>query len=202
MSRSNTTLTDKINLRRLALSDVPHPVVLEVFGGTGEIYDHCYQSIRRGIVFEKNEPRANFLGLQRPHWLVYEGDAIAAIREGVGSHIISVNFVDVDAFGNPFEAIESFFSSPLCQSAFFPITFVVTDGMRQKAKYKTSYQVKCLHDAVVHFGNEAVYPRYLEVCQFVMDGLASSRGYFLKNFRGYYCGKSMTHYVATVSKSG
>src|SRR3990167_8176861 len=104
MSRSNTTLTDKINLRRLALSDVPHPVVLEVFGGTDEIYDHCYQAIPRGIVFEKNEPRANFLGLQRRRWLVYGGVGIAVIREGVGSEILSVNFVVVDSFGNPFDA--------------------------------------------------------------------------------------------------
>jgi len=195
--KDNSTFSKKLSLRRSALKEVENPVIMETHGGNGKLFERCYASFLRGIVFEKDSNKANLLSEQRPTWSVYEGDCISALESGIGTHL-DINFLDIDPYGSPWDVIDAFFSC----SRNLPDTLhiVVNDGLRQKVQINSS-TVKQLAPIVQKYG-EKIYSNYLEVCQILMDEKASKADYNLTRWHGYYCGygSNMTHYWAVLEK--
>jgi len=195
--KDNSTLAKKVSLRKSALKEIDHPVIMETHGGNGKIFERCYQSCLSGIVFEKDSVKANLLSQQRPTWSVYEGDSTSALESGIGSHL-EINFLDIDPYGSPWDVIDAFLFSdrPFAKT----LHIVVNDGLRQKVQINSS-TVKQLQGIVQKYG-EKLYPNYLEVSQVLMDEKASKAGYVLTRWAGYYCGhgNNMTHYWAVLDK--
>lgn len=200
MKRDNSTFKYKARLRKQALALMDSPCVMETHGGYGALYDECYRhGDFPGVVFEKNPIKADALAKQRPAWAVYECDCVTAIQEGVGFHI-PVNFFDIDPYGSPWDVIDAI----LGRHKYLPavIVLVVNDGLRQKAKMGSAWNVKQLHSATSRFGASALYRKYLEICEFLLQQKAREVNYNLSRFGGYYCGygDNMTHYAAVLRR--
>lgn len=172
---------------------------METHGGYGAIWQRCYSDIADGVVFEKDPDKTRILGIQRPTWAVYECDCVAALSDGVGGHL-PVNFVDIDPYGEPWPVIDAFFQSERP----FPSTMgiVVNDGLRHKLKTGSGWNAGSMESVVSNYGNNALYPNYLEICQELLKEKASQRGYTLTRWAGYYTGHAdaMTHYAALFTR--
>lgn len=195
--RDNTTLAEKVRLRRQGLRGMPAPpVVVETHGGHGEVWRRCYQGAPTGACFEEDPGKAVALAAQRPAWAVYEGDCVAALQAGAGAHL-RATVLDVDPYGDPWPAIAAFFSSDRPRAP--ELRAFVNDGLRQKVRLGGAWQVGTLEGVVRRHGNH-LYPRYLDVCRELMAEAARPAGYRLVAWAGYYCGalKNMTHYAATL----
>ncbi len=192
--KDNSTLKQKIIIRKKALSLLENPVVMETHGGEGVIYKHCYSEIEQGVVFEKDSKKTWVLGAQRPHWAVYEINCIDAIRNGAAAHI-PINFVDLDPYGAPWDVVDAFFGGP--QLRVKNLVFVVNDGMRLKLNRGGGWDVAQLKVAALKYGS-ALRDRYLDACRDLMIEKSALAGYKLEHFSGYYTGhaKQMTHYLA------
>lgn len=147
----------------------------------------------------RESARSNgFARAATPTWAVYEGDAPRLLSAGAGAHV-PVNFVDMDPYGSPWDAVDAFFSSnrPWPQR----LVFAVNDGMRQKLQISGGWDVKCLQTVVRRHGSR-LYHIYLEVRRELMEEKSAQRGYSLGGWAGYYCGHNngMTHYVAVLDK--
>lgn len=189
----------KVSLRRNLLKEMDKPIIMETHGGYGHIWAQCYFGLPDGVVFEKDAAKCAALAQQRPAWAVYECDCLAAIGAGVGAHL-PVNFVDLDPYGESWPVIDAFFDS----DRHFPkrLAIVANDGLRLRLKTGTAWSTHSLQEAVQRFGNAAIYPRYLDVCRWLLAQKASKRGYSLARWAGYYCGYSqqMTHYAAVLER--
>jgi len=202
--RDNTTLPAKIGLRRLMLRQMREagvvPVIVEAYGGTGEVFVECYASVPSGVVFDKKPERALHLAVQRPTWAVYRADCVASLAGGAGSHLVAT-VLDLDPYGDPWPAIRAFFESerPRADKLFV----VVNDGMRTSVRIGKAWSLPTLQPAVEIFGNN-LHPVYLEVCRWLMERAADGAGYDVTAFAGYYCGhsKKMTHYLAVLERNG
>lgn len=196
--KDNSTLRYKVALRKNALSFVSTPIVMETHGGNGVLYTRCYGDCNLGIVFERDEKKASILAMQRPTWAVYECDCVNALSEGVGGHL-PCNFIDIDPYGDPWHVIDAFFTS----TRTFPETLgiVVNDGLRQKLKLGSGWDVKSVQEKYQQRGR-GLYENYLEVCKELVTEKAGQRGYSLSRWHGYYCGylEQMTHYAAILTK--
>ncbi len=197
--KDNSTISAKIKLRRNLLRLLPDPVVLEAYGGRGHVFNACYRTIQRGIVFEKDAKRALCLALQRPTWAVYEGDCVSAIRAGVGGHL-PINLLDLDPYGQPWDAVDAFFESERQWPAIMGIA--VNDGLRLHLKLAGGWRVGTLAHAVQKYGSDAIYDNYLAIAREMLQEKAGQRGYALAKWAGYYCGhlKQMTHYAALLER--
>lgn len=198
MKLDNSTVQHKVSLRVKLLYSIDNPVVLETYGGTGEIFKQCYAHLSEGIVFEEDFLKAAWLCWQRPSWSVYQFDCISAVRAGAGSHL-EINLLDVDPYGSPWPVLEAFFVSERPRAS--RLWIVVSDGLRQKLSRGGGWSVKRLQPVVERWGNR-LHGRYLEVCEELMVECVGQAGYRLASFDGYYCGiqKQRTHYVAEVSR--
>lgn len=202
VKKDNTTLNQKAALRRNLLKEVPEPLVMETHGGQGQLWRRCYSHLGSGIVLEKNPDKAGLLARQRPSWLVYECEAVRALRNGLGRHL-SINFLDVDPYGEPWPILMAFFKS---DRPFPPILGVaVNDGLRQNLAANGGWKNHSLQELgmVVKYGNAALHRHYLAVCREALEKIAGERGYSLARWGGYYCGhgKQMTHYAALLVRS-
>jgi len=197
--KDNSTFRLKAQLRSKALRELEQPVILETHGGYGKLFDQCYRSVPAGVVFEKHPAKAAYLARQRPTWAVYEADCIRALADGVGSHL-EVNFLDLDPYGEPWPAIDAFFTSDRP----FPVRLivVVNDGLRCKIRTGEGWAAKSLAEAVESRGNAALHGEYLSICCEMLERKAERQGYHLKRWAGYYCGfqSHMTHYAAMFEK--
>ena len=197
--KDNSTLSLKVSLRRNLLKEIESPIIMETHGGYGHIGAQCYFGAPAGVVFEKDARKADALAKQRPTWAVYECDCIAAIRAGVGAHLL-VNFLDLDPYGEPWPVLDAFF----CSERRFPrcLAIAVNDGLRLRLKTGTAWATHSLSEAVQQFGNAAIYPCYLDVCRWMLAKKASQRGYSLTRWAGYYCGhaEQMTHFAAVLER--
>ena len=200
MKRDNSTFERKCALRLRMLKQVNNPIVLETHGGYGKLYEACYAHILAGVVIEKDTAKSTFLAEQREMWAVYQADCITALREGIGKQW-SVNFVDIDPYGDPWHVVDAFLFSERPHPD--KLVIVVNDGLRQKVKMGGAWAVSSLTQAVAQFGNAAIYNRYLQVCRWLMNEKATQAGYALDSFVGYYCGHldQMTHYGAVLTFS-
>ena len=193
--KDNSTFKRKLALRREMLKHLEEtPVIMETHGGLGKLYMACYRHIENGVVFERKPDKSAVLGQQRPTWAVYEGDAVAAISQGAGSHL-TVNVLDIDPYGEPWPTIDAFLTSDRQRAA--SLFVVVNDGVRQGLAISGGWSVESMADAVVEFGN-SLHRNYLDVCRWMMERKAGQAGYGLTRWAGYYCGhgKNMTHYLA------
>lgn len=196
--KDNSTYKQKVALRKKMLSFVDVPVVMETHGGVGKLFDACYAHIEQGVVFEKSPDKSTILGKQRPTWAVYEADCVMALNGGAGAHL-AVNFVDLDPYGEPWPAIDAFFSS---DRPFPPrLVLAVHDGLRGSLKLGMAWNIGSLAEVVKKYGNK-LHGRYLDICAELVNEKAAQAGYRLSRFAGYYCGHAdqMTHYGAVLEK--
>jgi hypothetical protein len=185
----------KVQLRRRALLMLPGAVIMETHGGFGRIFGQAYQAAGPGVVFEADPTAAGALAEQRPTWAVYETKAAdRAIFEGAGAHL-AVNFVDIDAGGDPWPYVEAFFGSQRPRPD--RLAIVAGDLNRKKLRLNGA-SIGSLREEVRKYGATGIYPKYLEVCREKLTERAARVGYELKKWSGYYCGTagSHTHYAA------
>jgi len=177
---------------------IKDPVIMETHGGSGRLWKACYQSVERGVVFEKNPDWSGWLALQRPTWAVYEADCVRALRDGAGAHL-TVNVLDLDPWGDPWPAIFAFFDSERPRAA--TLWVVVNDGLRQKVRMGGAWNVRTLQAMVSKYGND-LHDKYLEICREMMQQASARAGYSLASWAGYYCGhgRQMTHYLAELRR--
>jgi len=200
--KDNTTLQRKAALRFSMLKHLKskNPMVMECHGGYGKLFDLVYAEFPRGVVFETVSERATALALQRPTWRVYEAPSQLALKVGAAADL-PIDFVDLDPYGECWPAIEAYFGS----EREFPkrIAFAVNDGLRQKLTTGSGWQVATMKAALEVFSNDGLRPRYLEVCRWNLQRLASPRGYRIVEWAGYYCGFSqqMTHFGAVLERA-
>jgi len=189
----------KLRIRRAALALVEGtPVVLEAYGGLGQVYRSLYNDIEQGVVLEKDPVKIDDLVQQRPTWAVYECDTPKALADGAGSHL-EINYLDIDPYGDPWPAIEGFFSSDRPRAK--RLVIVVTDGMKRKINMG-AWQLKSFQDAVAVFGNH-FRDRYMEVCKWMLVRYAEKAGYKLVKFAGYRSGHlgQMFHYAGVMERA-
>jgi len=193
--KDNSTFLQKKKLRVSLLKEIENPIIFETHGGKGELYNKCYLGVKTGVVCEKDPKKTNILGKQRKHWFVYECDCLLAIKHGIGRGI-GVNLFDLDPYGEPWPIIDAIFFNDYYRPKILGI--VVNDGLRQKLKMNGGWSVKSMEKVVMEFGNNYLYPNYLEICKYLITSKALEAGYTLKRWAGYYCGyaKQMTHYAA------
>lgn len=198
--RDNSTFSLKASLRIKALREVENPVVMETHGGYGKLYARCYSHLAEGVVFENRPEKSAKLARQRPGWAVYESDCLMALRAGVGAHL-SVNFLDLDPWGEPWPILDAFFESQRPRPD--RLVLVVNDGLRQKLKMNGGWTVGSLQGVVDRMGNCGLYAKYLEVCQGLVKEKAAKAGYVLRRWTGYYTGfaEQMTHYAAVLERA-
>lgn len=195
----NTTHPAKVALRRQLLRHVPDPIVLETHGGGGMVFRAVYPEIRQGIVFERDRERAELLAVQRPTWSVYEADVEAALRAGVGRHLVPT-VLDVDPYGSSWEVLAAFFES---ERPFAPrLAVAVTDGHRRFAKFARAWASAALQPAVRRYGNSAIYDRYLEIARETFARIVAAADYRVAVWHGYYTGArgDMTHFGAILER--
>jgi hypothetical protein len=158
-----------------------------------------YPQVSAGVVFELDQVKAEHLCRQRPSWSVYQGKAERAIEEGAGAHL-AVNLVDVDPYGEPWPALEAFFSSE--RPRVERLGIAVNDGLRQKLRLQGGWAVRSLRQAVEKWGNAQLFERYLEVCRWKLEQLGARQDYRLTHWTAYHCGHDddMTHYAAVLER--
>lgn len=172
---------------------------METHGGTGRLWQLLYRDQPRGIVFERDTRKAEALTLQRPTWAVYETDCAPALASGAGAHL-PINFLDIDPYGQAWPAIEAFFGSERPRPARCAIA--VNDGLRQKLCLHAGWQVETMQSACLHFGNNQLFDRYLEVAHWNLARIVAQVGYVIAEWSAYYCGNRglMTHFGAVLSR--
>lgn len=199
MKKDNSTFRLKAELRRQALQEIDRPCVMETHGGYGRLYEACYRDVTDGVVFETDGRKSAVLAAQRPCWAVYEADCVAALAAGVGREW-PISVLDCDPYGQPWEVIKAFFGSDRP----FPdrLLVVVNDGLRQKLKAHGAWTMELLRGLVERYGSERMYTHYLDVCRLLLEEVAAQRGYVLRRWAGYYCGKKrdITHYAALLEQ--
>jgi hypothetical protein len=193
--KDNSTFLKKAQLRSHTLMMIDKPIVLEAYGGAGRLFARCYSHLLDGVVFESDPGKVAQLGLQRPSWAVYQCDSVQAIQDGVAAHL-PVNFLDIDPYGDPWPAIEAFFSSSRPRPD--RLAIVVNDGLRQKLRMNGGWTCKSLQTVVDRMGNACLHDQYLEVCRDLIQEKAAKAAYRLDRWVSYYCGHQgmMTHYAA------
>lgn len=200
MQLDNSTFLRKRKLRLAALSQVPNPVVMETHGGFGKLFASCYSTLTKGVVFEKDSSKADYLAQQRPTWSVYRCDVLPALRAGVGSHL-PVNFLDLDPYGEPWPVIDAFFKSDRALQS--PMAVVVNDGLRQKLQLQGAWSTHSMQDAVARHGNSRIFKMYKEICREMLTEKVSPLGYTIRAWTAYYCGEkaNMTHFAAVLHRA-
>ena len=168
-----------------------NPVILETHGGIGRIYSECYQALP-GCVFEKNPTKTAILVLQRPLWPVYEMPCELGLAIGLPTHL-QPNFYDLDPYGDPWSVIKLVLRRIDRES-----WIVVNDGLRNKAKTGSLWQVKSVAGMVQHFGSN-IYHRYLDGCEWFLNALCVDSRLKLGSFYGRYATANITHYAARVT---
>ena len=176
--KDNTTLLEKVRLRRSVLEQIDQPIVMETNGGFGKVWSQVYRDIEVGIVFDKDAEKAEFLAEQRPTWAVYECDCVMALQNGIGAEL-PINLLDVDPYGQSWEIISAFFGTPRAIAPTLHV--VVNDGIAQNLQRKTGWKVKSLAPMVERFGNN-LYSNYEQICQLMMEEKAAQAGYRLSRW--------------------
>jgi len=199
LKKDNTTLKNKLNLRRKALKELcDSPYILEGYGGKGEVFKRLY-TMFPGIVFEQNNKKIKILAEQRQTWRIYESDCITSIKNGVCDEL-NLNFFDIDPYGDPWSAVDAILKSKIA----FPqkIIFCINDGLRKKAQLGGAWSSKNLQEYAQKYGNSEIYKNYLKICKEIMQKKAAEAEFKLSGWHGYYCGhnKSMTHYAAILER--
>ena len=200
--QDNRTLSEKIMLRQTALRllrDEP-PVICETHGGRGDVFASVYAHVEDGAVFETDPDKCVLLAHQRPTWAVYEADVVMALEAGAARHL-RFNLVDVDPYGEAWDALEALLSSerPLADR----LVVVVNDGLRFTARGGAAWQAERLAPFVLRYGNHAVWREYPDrICRELMGRTAALGGYAVRRFESYATGLEgkMVHMLAELAR--
>lgn len=200
MQLDNQTFERKRRLRMAMIGRLgAAPVIMETHGGIGKIYASCYSTYHRGIVFEKDPAKSIALAQQRPTWSVYRCDVVRALELGAGGHA-SVNFLDVDPYGECWPTLRAFFSSrrPMPER----MIVCVNDGLRQAIHTFGGRKAKSMQPFTERYGNHRIFGRYKEICEEFLAEIAGARGYQIGYWLAYYCGQkeNMTHFAAVLDR--
>jgi len=195
--KNNSTGAKKIALRRAALREIDSPSIVETHGGFGHLYLHCYSSHQKGVVFETDERKSDRLADQRPGWAVYQNDCVASLESGLGFQF-APNFFDLDPFGECWPAIDAIFAGLKTKPP--RLVLAVNCGLRHKVRSAGAWSSHSLRKYVHKYGNDRMYRIYLDVCKEMVEEAATSAGYSLSRWCGYYCGamQQMTHFAAVL----
>lgn len=203
MGKDNTTLAEKVKLRRSLLAKIDKPVIGETHGGHGVVFLKCYFLVKQGMVIDKQPAKTDTLVIQRPTWSVYEGDCNPMIAAGVGSHL-PINLWDIDPYGSAWDTIDAIFESYQNGTRPIPPKFymVVNDALRQKVMLKGAWTVKQLAEVVKSYGNDGIFRHYLAICNEMLTAKAGAINLKVTDFQGYYCGdkQAVTHYAVTIEQ--
>jgi len=181
-------------------------VILDAFGGAGSIFRKVYPHVTSGTVIEREPSKVDLLCWQRPTWAVYQGDTPALLRSGVGGHQ-STSLLDVDPYGQPWDALGAFFAS--LSEGLRPqsptLYVVVNDGARQYLRRRAAaiWETDWLpEDLLKHYGN-ALELNYTEVAKTMLERLGASVGYDTTWMDAYQTGHvaQNTHYACRMSVS-
>ena len=166
--KDNSTFDMKVADRLRVIARLgAEPVVCETHGGFGRLFTRCYSHVKRGMVFEHDQAKAEKLGRQRPTWRVYEAEAEASLAAGVGKDL-AVNLLDLDPYGSPWGFLEAYLESRPIER---PLWIVVNDGLRQKLRLGGAWHVGCLKEIVAARGND-LHDVYLDVVKDMIAALA------------------------------
>lgn len=202
--KDNSSFAQKKALRKRALADlaalgISAPVVLESHGGTGKLWAACYEHLPVGVVMEKSPDKAARLGLQRPHWRVYETECVAALEAGIASDL-AIDLLDLDPYGSCWPALGAFMSS---RRTFAPrMAVVINDGLRQALSLGKAWTVKELAPYVERFGNDSFYDRYEEIARVMFEDTIAHAGYGVERYASYMTGANgyLLHVLAILSR--
>lgn len=199
MKKDNTTFLQKVTLRRRLLQEIKDPRILETHGGYGKIYSCCYSEVENGCVFEVDEGKAESLTVQRPTWSVYQSDCVKSMKMGVPGHL-EFNFIDVDPYGSSWPAIDAVLSGSIHLAD--KVAFAVNDGLRQKLRIGSGWEVKQMAGPCARYGNANLFFKYEQICRDMMQEKSSKAGYALEDWVCYYCGHNgdMTHFGAVLRR--
>jgi hypothetical protein len=190
----------KAALRARALLELAGetPVVMETNGGEGVMFNRVYSAIADGIVFEKDRRKVRVLAHQRPEWSVWCVDNVRAIRAGVGDHL-TVNFLDVDPYGEPWTILDAFFESKRPRPR--RLVVAVNDGLRQKLR-TDAWECRVVRPYLTRYGNSGIFRNYLAIARDMLAERAAKAAYEIRRWNGYYTGEklSMTHYAAVLER--
>lgn len=198
--RDHSTFDLKVALRRDVLDRIDgDPLIMETHGGFGRLWASLYAGGRPGVVFEKDEAKAAYLGRQRPAWRVYEADCELALAAGACADVV-VDVLDVDPHGSAWDTITAFLRSD--RELAPEMWIVVQDGLGVKLRAGGAWHVGAIVEMVDMWGNDDLTEHYVDGCKMLIEKRAREAGYGLARFAGYPCGYvgSMTHFAAFLSK--
>ena len=196
LKKDNSTIRHKILLRQKLLSEFDDPFILEAFAGDGRIYENLYKGFG-GIAIEKDFDK--IIKVPRPGWILYNADNNVILGSKLLS-IYDVDFIDLDAYGDPWLAIQS-----LMDSEYFKIKkrlgIVVTDGLRQSLKMNIGWKCGTLQNEVAKHGNDRMYKNYIDICHEKLSEFCIKKNAHINKWLAYYCGhaQQMTHFAAVLS---
>lgn len=196
--QDNSTIIEKVRLRRRVLERCPAPpVVLETHGGFGRIYERTWFKAFRGVVIEKDDRKVEHLCRQRPRWAVYQGNSELVLEHGL-ARTTAFDVIDLDPYGQPFGVLAAL-SLP---GRVFPDTWhlVVNDGGRQAAKRGQSWTIPGMTVAVAKFGRDGVYVNYLEAVKLIVDNFAAKIGFEVSHWEGRCVSADIAHYWAVLTR--
>lgn len=201
--RDNDSFPQKVSLRKTALDKMEkegiEPIILEAFGGFGDIYETLYHPYTAGVVLEKDPIKAHHLARQRPSWSVYQADCETALALGAGKHMV-FTLADFDAYGDVWPAVNAFFRSdrPFAERMFV----VANDGLRWLAGNGGAWKSGTLAPLVQEGWGNNLYTEYLGVSEELLRRAVGPAGYTIDFFDGYYAGTGgkLCHWLAIVNR--
>lgn len=99
--------------------------MIEAFGGRGEIWKRCYRDYP-GCAVDQDREKCEHLALISPRRSIYLGDTLDVLPRLLEAHP-EANFLDLDAYGDPWAALTAACSSKSLKGA----AVVITDGLQQ-----------------------------------------------------------------------
>jgi hypothetical protein len=200
--RDNSTLQDKVALRRLVRSWFNHRplVVLETNGGKGVVYRKVYTDCT-GVVFESSARKAELLAIQRPNWAVYEGDAVQCMLAGAPVHI-QPDLVDIDPYGSALEYIRAFFTSPRSFPA--QLALAVNDGAPYALQAFGPGNLRLVQPYAARYGWTNLFWHYESIIRDWLPREAARAGYQVVElvYRAVGSNNRMAHYAALLKRTG
>lgn len=166
----------------------------------GVLVRQVYPDELVGIAFAETNDQADRLAIARPTWAVYSTNVDAALRRGLGRHLM-VNVLDVDCDSNPWPTIEAFFDSDRPRPN--QLAVVVSDRLRPRLRRNGAYSIPSMLPALERYRDSAaIDEHYIEVCQWNLARLAEPHGYTLEQWTAYHCDRrdDATHFAAVLCR--
>lgn len=118
MATDNTNLDAKIALRKHFLTLVPEPHILECFAGKERmLFNSCYRGM--DVTALDTKQIKNVLKIDNRKFIA-------------GQNLSKYNFIDLDAYGSPYELLLNIFNKKQHDELF---VVIITDGLSRKLIY-------------------------------------------------------------------